>query len=192
MKKVVQFLLCLLLFTSCGSIKKNVKEDVEHTMNVVSSTTEQSVVTDSTSSESTVTKVTTTTEQTNDSSETIIIRETIWYDTSKADSNGVAPVLMKENVTSITSNGRKTTKDCEDQSESEEKKKSSTTIQSSANKEESAESAYKSKKQSDTSATETKQLQYLSWVLPGIAFVIIAAILAYWVFTKYRQRNWNI
>ena len=185
--KVVKLLLCLLLLASCGSMKKTVKEDTDQTLNVVSSTVEQGQATENTSSESSVTTVTTTTEQTSDDTETITIRETTWYDTSKVDSNGVSPVLMTENQTTITHNKKKTEKDTEDQSDTEEKKETTTTVQTSANKEESAESAYKNTTQKDASATETKQLQYLSWVLLGLACLDLAAVLAYWVFTKYRR-----
>lgn len=185
--KVVKMLLCFLLLASCGSIKKSVKEDTDQTLNVVSSTVGQGQATQDTSSESSIKTVTSTTEQSSDDTETITIIETTWYDTSKVDSNGVSPVLKTENLTNITHNKKKSEKDSEGQSDSEEKKKSSTTVQTSVNKEESAESAYKNTTQKDSHVTETKQLQYLSWVLIGLAVLVLSAILAYWVFTKYRR-----
>ncbi|MBQ8709376.1 MAG: hypothetical protein IJ550_02175 [Bacteroidaceae bacterium] len=186
--KVVKLLICFLLLVSCGSVKKAVKEDIDQTSHVESSATEQEKVEINASSEQSAIAETTTSEQTNDSTETMTVRETTWYDTSKVDSNGVSPVLKTEKQTSITYHGRRNVKDTENKGRSNEKQQSSATVQNSAKKEESAESAKKSQIQRDVTATETKQLQYLSWVLPGIAFVILAAVLAYWVFTKYRRR----
>ena len=160
MKRVVYLSLCLLLLASCGSYKKAVKEQTSQTSTVNSSSTE-----------------------------TVTVTHTTWYDTSRVDSNGVAPVLKEETVTSTTRHGKRTTKGSDERKDSDEKSQSQTNIENSATTEESAVSVSTSSKTKDVSASETKQVQYTSWALFGLGFVIISAILAYWVFTKYRQRK---
>ena len=189
MKKIVYLSLSLLLLMSCGSFKKAVKEESSQVTSVTSSSTENTQVQSSVTSESQSTSVTTTSEQIDDSTETVTITHTTWYDTNKVDSNGVAPVLKEETVTSTTRHGKRTTKGSDERKESDEKSQSQTNIENSATTEESAASVSTSSKTKDVSASETKQVQYTSWVLFGLGFVIISAILAYWVFTKYRQRK---
>ena len=189
MKQVVRLIVCLLLLTSCGSVQKAVKEDISQTSTVTSSSTENRQTVTSATSESSQTQVSTTQEQVDDSTETVTVTHTTWYDTSKADSNGVAPILKEETVTSKTRHGKRSTKGSEEKNNTEDKSQSSSTSTNSATKEESAESDLKSKTEKDTSMTETKQFAYLSQVLYGLAFCILMAVLAYWVFTKYRQRR---
>lgn len=189
MKQVVRMIVCLLLLASCGSVNKAVKQDVERTTVTESSTVTSSQTNTETSSGTLSVTETTLHEQTDDSTETVTIKETTWYDTSKADSNGVSPVLRKETVTSTTRHGKRTNKGSEEKNNTEDKSQSSTTTKNSATKEESAESALRSKTEKETSMTETKQFAYLSQVLYGLAFCILMAILAYWVFSKYRQRR---
>lgn len=182
-------LLCLLLLASCGSVKKVTKEDFNQTTDIVSSTAEEKQVSIKTSSEQSSVTKTTANVQMDSRTETLSVLETTWYDTSRTDSTGVAPVLKTEKQKSITHYGKHIAKDTEKGSRNGEKQQSSTIIQDFANKEETVESTNKSQTQKDVSSTETKQLQYMSWVLPGLALVILAAVLAYWVFTKYRQRK---
>ena len=189
MKKVVLLSLSLLLLMSCGSYKKAVKEESSQTTTVNTSTTETSQVQTSVTSESQSTSVTSTKEQVDDSTETVTVTHTTWYDTSRVDSNGVAPVLKEETVTSTTRHGKRTTKGSDERKDSDEKSQSQTNIENSATTEESTVSVSTSSKTKDVSASETKQVQYTSWALFGLGFVIISAILAYWVFTKYRQRK---
>ena len=189
MKKVVYLSLGFLLLMSCGSYKKAVKEDISQTSTVTTSITENTQAVTSTTSESSQTQVTTTQEQVDDSTETVTVTHTTWYDTSKADSNGVSPVLKEETITSTTRHGKRQSKGSEQHKDSEEKSQSEATVQNSANKEESTESALTISKTKDVATSETKQMQYLSWALFGLAFVIIAAVLAYWFFTKYRRRK---
>ena len=170
-------------------MKKTVKEDSSQTSSVTSSTTENTQAVTTVTSESSQTQVTTTQENVDDSTETVTVTHTTWYDTSRADSNGVAPVLKEETVTSTTRHGKRTTKGSDERKDSDEKSQSQTNVQKSATKEESAESVLTSTKTKDMSASETKQVQYTSWALFGLGFVIIAAILARWVFSKYRLRR---
>lgn len=189
MKKIVYLSLGLMLLVSCGSYKKAVKEDSSQVTSVTSSKTENSQMQSSVTSESKSTSVTTTSEQVDDSTETVTTTHTTWYDTSKVDENGVAPVLKEETVTSTTRHGKRTTKGSDERKDSDQKSQSKTDVQKSATTEESAVSVSKSSKTKDVSASETKQVQYTSWALFGLGFVILSAILAYWVFTKYRQRK---
>jgi hypothetical protein len=166
-----------------------VKQDVKQQSVVASSTTTDLQGEVNTSTESSSVSQTTLHEQTNDSSETVVIRETTWFDTSRTDSNGVSPVLRKERVTSLTRHGKRSDKGSEDKSNTEGRQKNSATIKNSAKTEESAASENRSETKKDTSTSETKQVAYLSWLLFGLAFCILMAVLAYWVFTKYRQRR---
>ena len=189
MKRSVILMFGLLLLMSCASYKKAVKEDSSQTSTVTTSTTENTQAVTTSTSESSVTQVTTTQEQVDDSTETVTITHTTWYDTSKTDSSGVSPVLKEETITSTTRHGKRSKKGSDERKDSDEKSQSQTDVQKSATKEESAESVLTSSKTKDVAASETKQVQYFSWALFGLAFVIITAILAYWVFTKYRQRR---
>lgn len=187
--KASGLLCCLLLLVSCGSIKKTTEEGISQTLNKASSITEERLADVNAFSAQSVIAEESTSEQTSDSAETMTIYETTWYDTGKADSKGFSPVLKTEKRTSITYHGKHTVKGSDNKESSEEKRQSSTNIQNSAKSEEAAESENKSQTKGDASVTETKQLQYISWGLPGLALVIIAAVLAYWVFTKYRQQK---
>lgn len=188
MKKVV-YLLGLMLLASCGSYNKAERQQTDQTSTVTSSSTENMQAVTNASSESSETQVSSSQVQTDDSTETVTVTKTTWYDTSRTDSNGVAPVLKEETVTSMTRRGKRTTQGSEQRKDSDSKSQSQTTVQNSATKEESAKSDIRTTTTKDVSASETKQVQYTAWMLFGIAFVIIAAVLAYWFFSKYRQRS---
>ena len=188
MKKNV-YLLCLLLFASCGSYNKAVRQESSQVSSVTSSSTENTQAVSNASNESSESTVTTMQKNIDDSTETVTVTKTTWYDTSRTDSNGVAPVLKEETVTSTTRHGKRETVSSEKRKDKDEKSQSETNVQKSATKEESAESVSVNSTAKDVSASETKQVQYTSWALFGLGFAIIAAILAYWVFTKYRSRR---
>lgn len=187
MKRVVLSSLCLLLLISCGSYQKTENQQNDQTSVVTSSITVKTLAESNVLSELSETIAKTTNEHTDDSTETVIVKETVWYDTSRADGNGSSPVLRKETITSTTRHGKHTSNDSAERTEDTGKCLSTTNVHNFATKEESAESASRSRTEKDTSAAETKQLAYTSRVLCGLAFFILAAILAYWVFTKYRQ-----
>lgn len=109
-----------------------------------------------------------------DSTTLFVYTVTTEYDTSKADSNGVAPVLKKVEAYISRMTGHKKEKDCQDN------------IKISATKEESANQVNIKNNKREYSKAESKQQLYWSYVLYGVALVVLMAILAYWVFTKYR------
>lgn len=109
-----------------------------------------------------------------DSSETFVWTITTEYDTSKTDSNGVSPLLRTVRTLKIKRayNTKK-----EDTSKKEN---------ISATKEESANQVHSKSHKRESTKAETKQPLYYAYLLGGVALVILMAILAYWVFTKYR------
>lgn len=109
-----------------------------------------------------------------DSSETVSITIITEYDTDKVDANGQPPVKRK----TATVTGKK---------KGSKKKGTTETKQNiSATKEESAEQVIQENNRREDTRAETKQPLYFSYILFGVAFVILMAVLAYWVFTKYR------
>lgn len=109
-----------------------------------------------------------------DSSETVSITITTEYDTDKTDENGKSPVKRTTTVIKGKKKGSK------NNTTTEAKQNISATKEESAN-----QSTQENNRREDTRA-ETKQPLYLSYILFGVAFVILMAVLAYWVFTKYR------
>lgn len=189
MKNVVKMLFCLFVFSSCGSAKKVVKQSIDQTSTETYSNTVQGTADVNVSTGLSSAIEAATYEQTEDSTATLVIKKTLWFDTSHCDSLGVTPVLREETVTSLTCHGKRTNKGSKDKSNAEGKSNSFATINYSANKEESAVSTNRCKTEVAKSLAETKQLAYTSWMLYGLAACILMAILAYWVFTKYRARH---
>lgn len=179
---------CLLL-SSCGSFKKVTKESTEQTSRITATTDSIGMSILQSSSQASTDSSHSVLTLTDDSTETVTVRETIWYDTSKSDSNGVSPVLRTERLTAITHHGRKGRQEQNGNSKSSENSEGTLTTTSQGHKEESAENTTRSQTNKDVQATETKQLQYTAWLLGGCALLILSGILAYWVFSKYRQRG---
>lgn len=109
-----------------------------------------------------------------DSSDVYVLTITMEYDTSKADSTGKAPVLRQTKSLSVKHSGRK----------KENEKSKNENI--SATKEESATQLNKSNNKREHAKAEIKQPLYCAYIIYGVALVILMAVLAYWVFTKYR------
>ncbi len=109
-----------------------------------------------------------------DSSEVFVWTITTEYDTSKTDSNGISPLLKTTKTLTIKRTSKK--------KEKETSKKENI----SATKEESANQVRTTSKKRESTKAETKQPLYYAYILGGVALVILMAILAYWVFTKYR------
>lgn len=109
-----------------------------------------------------------------DSSDMYVWTVTTEYDTSKADSTGKAPVLRQTKSLSVKRSGRR---------KQNEKSKNENI---SATKEESATQVNKSNNKRERVKAETKQPLYCAYIIYGVALVILMAVLAYWVFTKYR------
>lgn len=109
-----------------------------------------------------------------DSSETVSFTIITEYDTEKVDANGQSPVKR----TTATMTGKK---------KGSKKKGATETKQNiSATKEESANQVKQENNRREDTKAETKQPLYFSYILFGVAFVILMAVLAYWVFSKYR------
>ena len=166
MKKMTIYCLAFftvaLLLASCRSSKTVVEEEKKDSL-VQTSNVQVDIQT-------------TTETKTNEDDSTEVFTVTIIteYDTAKADSTGKSPVLRQ---TQITESKRKGSK----------KAQETTTKQNiSATKEESANQVTQSKTRRENTKTETKQPLYYAYILYGVALVILMAILAYWVFTKYR------
>lgn len=109
-----------------------------------------------------------------DSSDTFVWTITTEYDTSKADSTGKSPVLRTTKQLAVKHSGKK------------KKNETSKNENISATKEESAEQFHKNNNRREDTKAETKQPLYYSYILYGVALVILMAVLAYWVFSKYR------
>lgn len=109
-----------------------------------------------------------------DSSTTFVWMITTEYDTSRADSTGKAPVLRQTKSLAIKQHGKRKNDDI------------TTNEKISATKEESAKQLTRKDNKRESTKAETKQPLYWSYILYGVALVILMAILAYWVFTKYR------
>lgn len=109
-----------------------------------------------------------------DSSDTFVWTITTEYDTSKADSTGKAPVLRTTKSLAVRYSGKK------------KKNETSKNENISATKEESANHLTRNNNKRESTKAESKRPLYYSYVLYGVALVILMAVLAYWVFTKYR------
>ncbi len=114
-----------------------------------------------------------TTEET-DSSDIFVWTITTEYDTSKADSTDKAPVLRTTKQLTLKHSGKK------------KKNETSKNENISATKEESANEFHSNNNRREDTKAETKQPLYYSYILYGVALVILMAVLAYWVFSKYR------
>lgn len=158
-------LLAILLTSSCRSTK-SMTETVEKDSLVQTSNLQvgASVITDSNTEEE-------------DSMEVFTVTIITEYDTAKADSAGNSPVARQTKVLQTKRKGSK-------------KGKETTTKQNiSATKEESANQVKQSNNKRESTVAETKQPLYYAYILYGVAFVILMAVLAYWVFTKYRAER---
>lgn len=108
----------------------------------------------------------------------IVEIETTVYDTSRLDSlSGTHPVLSKTKTTKTREKGDKKTS------------KTQKNANISATNEESAKINQVKNEKREVSATETKQPLYVSYILLGIASVVLVCVLAYWVFSKYRAEK---
>ncbi len=108
----------------------------------------------------------------------IVEIETTVYDTSRLDSlSGTHPVLSKTKATKTREKGDKKT------SETSQK------ANISATNEESAKINQVKNEKREIATAETKQPLYLSYILLGIASVVLVCVLAYWVFSKYRAEK---
>lgn len=108
------------------------------------------------------------------SSETTIIAVITEYDTDKVNVHDNSPVKTPYGYLSHKKKGSKKNKETQKENNI------------SATKEESANKVTNENNRREDIKAETKQPFYYAYILYGVAFVILMAVLAYWVFTKYR------
>ncbi|MBR5592851.1 MAG: hypothetical protein IKW46_02140 [Bacteroidaceae bacterium] len=160
--RLFAIIFCLLLI-SCGTTKKNATETTVATITTVT-TTEVSEEKHEASTEVTdeyevVTETTVTTK----------------FDTNKVDSNGAPVIESRVEKTVQKSRGSNNTK------------QTNTTNNISATKEENVNENTNTENVVHEEKEESKQMKYAAELFFGIAFLVLA-ILAFWVFTKYRRR----
>lgn len=164
MKTLYLLLSILLIFSvsSCRSTSKVTESATNKTTNVVSNEKVEDIssVTNQSVQE--------------DSSETTILTVITEYDTDKIDEHGNSPVKRQTATLATKKKGSK--KNNETQKENN----------ISATKEESANNVTNENNLREDTKAETKQPLYYAYIIYGVAFVILMAVLAYWVFTKYR------
>lgn len=189
----------IILLVSCGSGKSLSKEKVNEKL--VSTTNIDSV------GESTKTAKTSSIAETADSSnrikeeekegseykEVVTITETTLFDNDTTP-NGKQKVMKTIKQTKIERYGSSSNAKSKESSfnkngslsiTKEEKKESEKGSKQYANKENRNRNVESDKQQS---ISESKQIYYIALVLFGIVVVILIGILAYWVFSKYRER----
>ena len=96
------------------------------------------------------------------------------YDTDKVNEHNNSPVKTPDGYLSHKKKGSKKNKETQKENNI------------SATKEESANKVTNVNNRREDTKAETKQPFYYAYILYGVAFVILMAVLAYWVFTKYR------
>lgn len=106
--------------------------------------------------------------------ETTIIAVITEYDTDKVNEHNNSPVKTPDGYLSHKKKGSKKNKETQKENNI------------SATKEESANKVTNENNRREDTKAETKQPFYYAYILYGVAFVILMAVLAYWVFTKYR------
>jgi len=179
-------LLLALLLVACGTTKKSSKEIVKETNSLTSSLSlEDSVIAEIQKSTQTSLQQTSFLDV-DDSTEIWTVTTTSWYDTEKADSNGVAPLMKQETVRSAVFHGKRSKGQSGNALLSETKSNLTLTSQEKVESGVSAEKVTKTSTQNKSSATNTRSIIY---VAAGMVFTILMAILAYWVFTKYRAER---
>lgn len=152
-----------LLLISCGSSKKATNEAMISTSNAVTVTGESMVNTE------------TGTEVTDEYEVVVVTTVTTNYDTNKTDSTGEPVIESKVEKTVIKERG------------SNKSKQTNTTNNVSATKEENVSGKVESENVVSEAFEENKQMKHAGDLAKGIAFLILA-ILAFWVFSKYRRR----
>ena len=145
-----------LLFVACGSSRRATEN-----VSVDSASVSSQATIDAVSSELSRTEE-------HDSSDVYVWTITTEYDTSKADSTGKSPILRQTESLAVKHSGRKKRNDTK-----RNENISATEFHGNTNKRENTRA-------------ESKKPLYYSYIIYGVALVILMAVLAYWVFTKYR------
>lgn len=162
----ITYMFCLLsaalLFVACGSSRR-----ASENVSVDSASVSSQATIDAVSSELSRTEE-------HDSSDVYVWTITTEYDTSKADSTGKSPILRQTESLTVKHSGKKKENDT----------KRNENI--SATKEESAKEFHGNTNKRENTRAESKKPLYYSYIIYGVALVILMAVLAYWVFTKYR------
>lgn len=157
-------LVCCLVMTSCHTKKNVVKEANDITAVDVAKSEVLTEVISSTDTEE------------DESSEVTVRVVTTEYDTSRLDSSGNAPVIRKTETDIVKNKGKKTN--------------TNTKVKNniSATKEESAKKTQHQQKQDEQVKSEKGLPLGIILILCAAAFIILACVLAYWFFSKYRAK----
>lgn len=172
--------LSMLAVISCGSYKNATETTVEQATETSSIRDESTYTEQSSSSTSSLVRESILREQSNDSSETNIVIETIWYDTSKANENGISPVQRKETITTQKRHGRQETKDSNTKTNAEGRTDLSSTINETKQYAENSKSKCHSE-------TQKKQSGNTSRPIYKYTIFFLIAVMLYFAYRKYRK-----
>ena len=190
----------IIMLVSCGSSKNisservNEKETVKEKQNSSEQTSSTSAVERTKSASDSVNSSTECKEGSSENSETITITETTIYDTN--DTTDEKPKVKKKIVqTKIERRGVSkevaqkiiTNKTSVEVSKEKENKKAQSQNSSSATIDKRKKTECSTDKKQ--SVSESKQTLYIALTFLGIALVILASVLARWVFSKYRRQS---
>lgn len=197
---VLGLVFCAIL-GSCGSSKSIIKERTEIHVDSIG-TTSVNVFSDSTARRATNSaKVDSSSIMTKEASQsfdtTFVVEttETTWYDTDKANSNGLSPIARKEVKTVVRKTGRTVTQGLSNliittsAAVADTDSHVAKTAMQKATVTAKVDREQKSQTDVRQSRTETKQSKYFAMILYGIAAVIFVGVIAYVVFCAYRARD---
>lgn len=191
----------IITLVSCGSSKQMSSEQVnenETEQTKIDSSEQTNSTTSSDNTKSATDSVRTTTELKNEfseNSETVTITETTIYDTSDTAKDAKPKVSKTIRQTKIekrgasTSSAQKETTNKTSTVVANEKEKNNTKSESSSSATTNKRKETKRSTDKKQSVSESKQTLYIALTFLGIALVILASVLARWVFSKYRRQS---
>lgn len=191
----------IIMLVSCGSSKNissekvNEKETVKEKQNSSEQTSSTSAVERTKSASDSVNSSTECKEGSSENSETITITETTIYDTNDTTDDTKPKVKKKIVQTKIERRGASkevaqkviTNKTSVEVSKEKENKEAQSQNSSSATIDKRKKTECSTDKKQ--SVSESKQTLYIALTSFGIALVILASVLARWVFSKYRRQS---
>lgn len=191
----------IIMFVSCGS-SKNIssekvkeKEMVNEKQNTSEQTSSTSAAERTKSVSDSVRTATECKEVSSENSETITITETTFYDTNDNTDDAKPKVKKKIRQTKIERRGTSkeiaqkgiTNKTSVEVSKEKENEETQSQNSSSATLDKRKETECSTDKKQ--SVSESKQTLYIALTSFGIVLVILASVLARWVFSKYRRQS---
>lgn len=181
--KILKVFLISVLVCACGSSKKTVNEYASGHSSLFSTTQDmKNAAADIQASERNA-QIQMTSHEAEDSAEVWMFTTTSWYDTARADSNGIAPLLKHETVASVSLRGAHSRGNAKGLFSSDNRGNLALTSQENIESGVSAETANRVTTERTNTVSNTKPITY---VAAGVVLAILMAVLAYWVFTKYR------